>query len=217
MTDPTPEPKLRARQQVLHYVLSFCITRQYQDAEAPKGVRRYPGSTGFFIEGGPEGKAQAGDLVILSSAPATKWTIGWLHEPDETTNPGWPRYLIESLDDGELCWWQNVGLYLFPRDEIQPQWRWTDAQHAFADLWSEVCYKDRDAYVIRPVQPTFGDGHAVTLGTRTSHGFDDIRPTRTFADWRAITRDQMGECYDSCVAERERVREKRKAAESTGI
>jgi hypothetical protein len=32
---------------------------------------------------------------------------------------------------------------------------------------------------------------------------DDFRPARTFPDFRKVTREMMGECYDACVKEME--------------
>ncbi len=54
-----------------------------------------------------------GDLVALNCAPATKWYLSWVHEYDP--GDGWPKYLLESIEDGELCWWSNVGINIYDR------------------------------------------------------------------------------------------------------
>jgi len=203
-------PKIRARAEILHYVLSFCVSRQYGTKD-----NRYPAITAFCPEGGSNGKPIAGDLVLLSSAPVSKWTLGWLVEID-LSNPGWPRYLLESLEDGALAWWDNVGIAWLDREVLSyyPEWRWSDRQFAFKARWWRVCYRDKDAYIVRPLMPEFGEGFAVTLGTRTSHGMDDIRPTRSFPDWRKVTRAMMAACYDDCVAERAAIMAARKAEQA---
>lgn len=205
----TPDTKQKARIEILSYVLSTCITRRY-------GIGREnlsPGYRGFTSTGFSDDRAVAGDLVILQSAPASKWAIGWLLSVDES-NPGWPRYLIESLDDGAQAWWDNVGVDYLDREIVSnsPQWRWTDRQWAFRDRWTRLCYKAKNAHIVRPMQPEFGRGYEVTLGTRTSYGFDDIRPSRTFPDWRKVTKAMMAQCYDDCVAERDQILAERKAA-----
>jgi hypothetical protein len=204
---PPKDTKLRARQEILHYVLSFCVC--YTFASEPERV--YPSSTGFRSCLLNREAVQVGDLIILSSAPASKYTIGWLKEID-ASNPGWPRYLIESLEDQSECWWSNVGVDHFPRDKLDPAWRWTDRQWAFKDRWWAVCYKEKGAYMSLPLWPEFGPSFDVTLGTRTRFGFDDMKPTRTFPDWRKVTKAMMRQCYDECVAEHERHNEEHKAS-----
>lgn len=183
----------------MFYVLAFCTTRAWPD-------RTTPALHGFTPEHG-EHRAQPGDLVLLESVRGwTKWNIGWLRSTD--LNNGWPIHLIESLEDGELCNWSNVGIAFLPRDELtsHPSWQWNDKQHAFAERWNRVCFKDKDAYITLPVPPIFGGGYEVTLGTRTRFGLDDARPTRTYPDWRKVTKSMMAQCYDDCAAERENTR-----------
>lgn len=189
------ETRHRARQAIMHYVLAFCTTRAWPD-------RNSPSLHGFTPEHG-DCRAQVGDLVLLESVRGwTKWNIGWLRAINP--NDGWPLYVIESLEDGELCSWSNVGLAYLPREElaVHPSWQWNDRQHTFRDRWDRICYKSKDAYIVRPLPPVFGEGYAVTLGTRTAHALDDIRPTRSFPDWRKVTKAMMAQCYDECVAER---------------
>jgi hypothetical protein len=206
MSKLKPETFERARTEIMHYVLSFCVANRMDDAEYP----RVWATEGFYSRRA-ERPVQVGDLVLLASAPASKWQIGWLREIGEE-GAGWPRYLIESLEDQSLCWWGNVDLRFFPRDKMQAGWRWSDRQFAFKDRWFRACYKIRDAYIVRPLFPVFGEGYSVTLGTRTSHGFDDIQPKREFLDWRKVTIAQMLACYDDCVAERARIQDELKAA-----
>lgn len=204
-------PKTRSRQHILHYVLSFCMTRIYgrDDAES-EYPHRHGGSCGFVEEYG-ETPAQAGDLVRISAASVSKWTLSWLVDRREPSPGNW-EYLLESIEDGELCWWSNVGISFLHRRALNPSWRWTDRQWAFRDRWIHVCYREKGAYIVRPLDPVFGGGFTVTLGTRTSHGFDDICPERVFPDWRKVTKAMMAQVYDDCVAERDRISAERRAA-----
>lgn len=197
------ETRHQARQAIMHYVLSFCTTRAWPD-------RKTPGLHGFTPEHGGH-RALVGDLVLLESVGGwTKWNIGWLREINP--NDGYPIHVIESLEDGELCNWSNVGLAFLPREELasHPSWQWNDRQHAFRDRWNRICFASKDAYIVKPLPPVFGQGYTVTLGTRTAHGFDDIRPTRSFPDWRKVTKAMMAQCYAECAAERKALGEARK-------
>lgn len=202
------ETKQRARLEIMHYLLEFCMTKHWPNATTGKYS---PGIEGFVPAGyASTGPAKVGDLVIVTSILAgSKWQIGWLVDIDPgQTGRHFPRWLVESLEDGSLCWWTNVGLEFFPREKLRenPHWRWTDRQFAFRDRWNRVCYKERDAYIVLPRPPVFGDGFEVALGTRTRFGFDDIRPERLFPDWRKVTKAMMAEAYDSMVAEREQAK-----------
>lgn len=188
------ETRHKAREAIMFYVLAFCTTRAWPD-------RNTPALHGFTPEHGDH-RAEVGDLVLVESVRSwTKWNIGWLRSID--LNNGWPIYVVESLEDGELCNWSNVGIAFLPRNELarHPSWQWSDKQHAFAKRWDRVCYKDRDAYITLPVAPVFGEGKTVTLGTRKRWGLSDERPARTFPDWRKVTKAMMAQSYDECVAE----------------
>lgn len=193
--------KIKSRQEILHYILSFCMSRitayTRDEDEHPKTHGSFTG----FVSDSAQNPVKIGDLVLLSAAPVSKWKLGWLSETREN-HPGYVEYLIESLEDGELCWWGNVGISFLHRHSVQEQWRWSDRQWSFKKRWWDVCYKEKDAYITLPLFPVFGDGYEVTLGTRTRFGLDDMRPSRTFPDWRKVTRAMMAQCYDDCVSER---------------
>lgn len=207
--------KLRSRQQILHYVLSFCMARIHGREDAEKEYPRTYGSICGFVSEAEDTPAQVGDLILLSSVGVSKWQLGWLVETRER-NKDYPEYLIESIEDGELCWWSNVGISFLHRRSLSSDWRWTDRQWAFRDRWWNVCYKEKGAYIVRPLQPQFGDGFEVTLGTRTSHGLDDITPKRWFPDWRKVTKAMMAQCYDDCVAERDQIATAARALQQKG-
>jgi len=138
-------------------------------------------------------KFQVGDLVSLQSAPVSKWYLSWLKEIDP--NDGWPKYLLESIEDGALCWWGNVGLSYYDRERIDnPIWHWDDAQYAFDDRWRKVCRRN-NAYIVLPIIPDFhGDG-SVTLDVRIRFGLSDFHNPKTFKNWKRVTMKMMDEYY----------------------
>jgi hypothetical protein len=140
-------------------------------------------------------KFQIGDLVALHSAPVSKWYLSWLKEIDP--NNGWPKYLLESIEDGALCWWENIGLSYYDRERIanRPEWKWDDEQYAFNDRWRKVCFKKNDAYIVLPCQPTFLDDGAVMLDVRIRFGLDDYHNPVSFPNWRKVTMKAMDEYY----------------------
>lgn len=142
-----------------------------------------------------EKQPQVGDLVAMNCAPANKWYLAWLHEINP--NNGWPKYLLESIDDGEMCWWENIGLSYYDRERIanRPEWKWDDEQYAFNDRWRKVCFKKNDAYIVLPCQPTFSDDGAVMLDVRIRFGLDDYHNPVSFPNWRKVTMKAMDEYY----------------------
>lgn len=140
-----------------------------------------------------------GSLVAISSAPPSKHYLSWVH--DVTLRDGFYEYGLESIEDGEIVNWSNVGIWEYDRTQTDryPEWRWTDKQHEFSDKWRRACYKDRGAYMILPTGPTFGDGFSVTVGTRTRHGLNDFAPTKQFEDWRKVTKAMLLAFYDEAV------------------
>lgn len=185
--------KHRARDAILYHILQFAVARTYSGDERSIAFGKHFHPTGL----GSDETVQVGDLVRLTSIRMHRWSICWLHEIRHDGQ----EFLCESIESGEFCWWSNVGIEYYDRETIEahPEWRWTDRQHKFKDRWDRVCYKENDAYITLPVQPKFGEGHEVTLGTRTRFGLDDSRPEKTFTDWRKVTKAMMGEFYQSCA------------------
>lgn len=180
-------PKTRAKLQILNEVLSFPT------------IRNKDWTSDFSLYATP----QIGDLVSMSSAPPTKWYLSWLVDYEEINN--WPRYLLESIEDGELCWWSNVGINFYNRDRVResPQWRWTDAQFAFRDRWMRVGKKN-DAYIVLPSGPMFSsEDNSVTLSIRIRFGFSDYSNHRTWPNWKKVTIKMMDDYYKECEAEYE--------------
>lgn len=136
-----------------------------------------------------------GDLVAMNCAPSNKWYLAWLHEINP--NNGWTKWLLESIEDGEKCWWENIGLSYYDRERIanRPEWKWDDEQYAFNDRWRKVCFKKNDAYIVLPCQPDFLDDGGVVLDVRIRFGLDDYHNPVSFPNWRKVTMKAMDEYY----------------------
>lgn len=193
MQAPTRE---RARMEILNYVTNFCLSRIYGDGKVYGGIHGFEGGLRTM-------DIRVGDLVALSSAPTSKWHLSWVRDIDPS--PDYPRHLLQNIHDGELCWWGNVGLSNLERSEVSahPSWQWIDDQHAFKDRWFRACHKTRDAYIVLPTFPDFGDDGSVTVGLRTRFALGDNLPSKTFPNWRKVKVREMLEYYDEQIAARE--------------
>jgi len=142
--------------------------------------------------------AIVGDLVSLCAAPASKWYLSWVREIDA----GGERYLLESIDDGELCWGSNVGLNVYNRERVRtsPTWRWDDNQFAFWGRWNKACTRN-NAYIVLPTLPVFVEDEAVALDVRIRFGFNDYSNSTVFPNWKKLTIKKMEAFYLECVAD----------------
>lgn len=185
----------RARLSIMNFVLSFCITYESSDGRLSPSIHGFR-STWSNI------KAEVGDLVILQSCGPNKWQIGWLVEI--TTLPHDIMYTVESLDDGSLCNWTNVGISYLNREIVaeNPRWRWTDRQFAFASRWSKTCRHQENGQTY--IEPKFQPDGSVMLRTRTRWSNPSEITERSFPDWKKVTKAIMAECYAEIVAEHER-------------
>lgn len=187
------EPKLRSRILILSHIAQFSLSRRYGD-QAYGGL-----SDMAFVAG--DRAVIPGDLVVPQSAPPSKWYLGWLISKQWPEGHACETYTIESIEDGELGDWSNIGIIHYDRSQVanHPEWRWTDAQHEFNDRWKRVCKDERDAYMYLPAQPTFYPDNGVSLGVRVRFGLSDLSPSRIFGDWREISQAMMLEFYDEAV------------------
>ncbi len=182
----------RARMQIMNELLSFCMIRSKDWKEDRKPI--------------------PGDLVSLDSAPATKWYVSWVVET-ELNKGDWHRYLLQSIEDYELCWWENVGIEVYNPQRVRemPSWRWTDRQFKFVDKWNRVAYKDNDAYIVLPGKIDF-DGNSVILDIRERYGAGHDNPfhySETFK-WKKATKAELDAFYKRGCQEREKWIELRK-------
>ena len=158
----------RAKIEILSYITSFFLVRNYGDGNVG-------GLSDCYFK--PNYHPIKGDIVALSSARPTEWHLSWYIE-----NKGGDRHLLKSIETGKLCTWTNVGFNVMNRQIVDkhPEWRWTDRQFKFQDRWTRACYKKRDAYMVLPTLGDFKDNHSVVLGVRIIFGFDlSFEPAKT--------------------------------------
>ena len=186
----------RARLMILHYIMELSLSRTFGDGKTYGGLV----SCAFTVDGSRR-DVRPGDLIALQSAPVSKFYLGWLLDTREIS-PGWPEYLLESIEDGSQCWWSNVGVMYMNRETVaeHPEWRWDDRQHSFNDRWMRACFRQRDAYIYLPMMAEF-DGLMVKLGVRVRHNFTAERKYKTFDDWRKVKVNDMLKFYDQAEAE----------------
>lgn len=145
-----------------------------------------------------------GSLVAMSSAPTSKWYLSWVIEIDN--REGYPRYLLESIEDGVQCWWTNVGINKFNPQRIKerPEWRWTDKQFTLRDRWRRVL-KEADAYIVLGGDFDFKTDGSLYISLRIRHNFDpSFNYNKTFPDWKKVTIKMMSEFYDAGCKSREK-------------
>ena len=190
--------KERARLAILHYITQFSLSHTFGDGKSYGGLL----SAAFTVDHTYR-DVRVGDLVALSSVPVSKFYLGWLIETRETS-PGWPEFLLESIEDGSQCWWENVGVTYMNRKTVaeHPEWRWDDKQYALNDRWNRACYRKRDAYIYLPMRAEFV-GLSVKLGVRVRHNFSPERKYQTFDDWRKVKMADMLTFYDDAVRQLE--------------
>jgi hypothetical protein len=137
---------------------------------------------------------QTGDLISLNCAPDSKWYVSWVIEVTYDARTG-NRYLLESIEDGSLCWWGNVGVSIYNKERVWDTWKWTDDQFALNDRWNRVC-KRNDAYLVRPLRPVFNEDGSVLFNVRTMHNFDEsFSFPITFPKWQKVTMKQLDQYY----------------------
>jgi len=140
--------------------------------------------TGFAI------KPKIGDLVSLIIVDTTKWYVSWVVDIDQ--NNGDPKYLLESIEDGELGWWENIGLNIYNRDRVKerPMWRWNEMQYIFYNKWLKVGERNYEHSVV-PEVPIFGEKNKVTLNVRIRWDRSGFKKTKTFENWKRLTMKEM--------------------------
>ncbi len=184
------DTKQRAKIEILGYVTQLCLNNSTL-------AKTKPPFTSY------ERNVKPGDLVVLTMCSFNKWYLSWVIEVETRKRDGYTKYLLESIEDGSLCWWENVAFHVFQDREIPQKWHWTDRQFKFKDQWFRACYKTRGAFTTLPVEPEFTDDDGVILKTRTRHGWDENNKEIKFPDWKAVKVRDMLAFYDSVIKWRE--------------
>jgi hypothetical protein len=196
------ESRNLARIEILNYVIAFCTVKCFGQKEDRYSYSLGSSDSSFHGGYGLREYPPIDSLVMLQSAPVTKYYLGWLKEINPSSDSFSTKYLIESIEDGELCWWENVGVWYLPLETSNkyPEWKWTDRQFAFKKRWFDTCYKKGKAFQTKPYLPIFMDDGSVILGTRERWNIpSDYKPTKKFDNWKKVTINDMLEFYKSAV------------------
>jgi hypothetical protein len=192
------KPKTRARIEILNFISMFSITTHgTYDGACPMPPQK---DSCFHGSYGGNQNPPIGSLCILKAAPFTKYYLSWLKEIKQNENRFAERFLLESIEDGSLCWWSNVAIFHLPLEtsDAYPKWRWTDDQFDFNDKWFRAV-KKRDPYMTLPCTAIFED-KIVTLSTRQRHRISDYKAEKKFDDYRKVKVKDMLDFYDDAVA-----------------
>lgn len=195
------ESRNRARIEILSYIMQFAVKKYYGKDSSGRSIGDIPNPEWSFQgEMCKEHETPIGSLCRITSVSASKWYLSWLVDV-EINQGGFHRYLLESIEDGSLCWWSNVGLDYFSPESVRPHWRWTDKQHELNDRWFKTIEKKRETYITKPMYLIF-DGDKVTLKTRQKFSIGDFSAEKTFDNWRKVQIKDMLEFWDQAMINR---------------
>jgi hypothetical protein len=192
---------------ILDYLLQFALSRIFDEVSA---ATEYPqtrgGLTGFVIcDLVGKGTPQVGDLVLLDAMRDVEYRLCWLKDIQLDQEHGFHKYLCESLQTGQQCWWSSIGIKFLHRHTLNqhPEWRWTNEQHDFQSRWFQAC-ANQGAYVYRPLMPDFLEDGMVIIGTRTMFSqAADYRARHYLANWQDTTVEQLEVIYQNLVKDHE--------------
>lgn len=138
-----------------------------------------------------DNKPPIGSIVKLFCAPDTKWYLSWVRDKKGE------QYLLESIEDGEKCWWSNVGYFYIPLETIDrfPTWKFTDRQHLFKDKWFRACKRCYE-YTKAPMLPKFLDNGNVILPVRQKF-IDKGVIEKEFKNWKSLKSMDMQAFFKS--------------------
>jgi len=113
---------IKSRQEILSRIVNFCTYNFYGNGNFGKPI-----DSNYSFRSSFNGLPPIGSLCKLTSTRDSKWCLAWLVEIVGD------KFLLKNIEDGELCWWENIGLDYLPiqlTDE-NPQWKWDDDQWDF--------------------------------------------------------------------------------------
>lgn len=190
----------KSRLEILYYITNFHLAIRYHD-ELSFPITP-PINRGILPENYFENVKYPnnGDLIVLKSAPVSKWYMSWYIRCNKNDNIFSDDHLLQSIEDGELCNWRNVSFIRINPEIVNkhPEWRWTDTQWKFKERWFSTCYKKRDAYITLPKYPVFEESGSVWLGTRKRWG-NGSETRKKFTNWKKVRIKDMLDFYDQSI------------------
>jgi len=185
--------KYRAKIEILNYIVSVCTNTFTEDYG--KHVNIPKKENGFISSLFNRSEIPLNTLVKLNCVrESTEYYLGWLREIKDDG-----VFLIESIENGKLCNWSNVGIEYMPVESIQSHWIWNDKQFDIKDKWMRACYKSRDCHLLRPLYPEFSqEDNSFTLSLRVMFS-DDVVATKKFNDYKKVLVRDMLNFYDEAL------------------
>jgi len=177
------ETRNKARLEILDYVNQFCIKHyveggfNYVDPESSFRDSNYDPPIGSLVH-------------LFGVMNSGKYYLSWVVEKREE------QVLLESIEDGERCWWSNVGYYHLPMELINknPEWKWNDKQFAFRDRCYRACRKV-DEYMKVCMRPEFLEDNKVIIKVRKK--FEQEIITKEFDNWKNLKSKEITEFFKS--------------------
>lgn len=175
---PVPNNRTRARLEILNYIMNFSTMVYYGDDSYRRS--KECAFRSHILSTGPE----VGSLCVLTSAPNTKWYLSWLKEIQPAS---FPTYVMESIEDGQLCNWTNVGFLSMPLELTDkfPQWKWVDEQFEFRERVNKA-FRRADCHLAIPINPAFLPDGSVVVTTRERWMISDKSASKTFSNYKKV-------------------------------
>lgn len=175
---PIQSNRTRARLEILNYVLNFSTMVYFGDESYRRS--KECAFRSHILSAAPE----VGALCVLTSAPNTKWYLSWLKEVHPAS---FPTYVMESIEDGELCNWTNVGFLSLPLELTDkfPSWKWIDDQFEFRERVYKA-FQRADCHMAIPINPVFSPDGSVVVTTRERWMTSDRSVSKTFINYKKV-------------------------------
>lgn len=167
-----------AKLEILNYITTRCIDKFHKDSDFKIGqIEKGNIFSGAMLETPP-----INSLCKLDFAPYSKYYLSWLRDTRKN-NFNNTEYLLESIEDNEVCWWEGVTLYALPIETTNshPEWQWTDEQFEFKKRWFKSL---KNQYTEKALLPEFND-KKVVLKIREIFT-QNIIHEKEFEDWKKI-------------------------------
>lgn len=175
------ETYVQSRREITNYILSFCTIMNWKIS---LGLNDSDKEHAFFSTNFGSTLPIKDDLILLGSVSmSTKWMLSWYIESRPLSN-GDTEYLLKSIEDGSLCWWNNVSISYFSRETTArfPQWKWNDRQYEFQRKWDKAVYSIYD----KPRNTIFNEDGSALVSTRKIFN-NEIEKEFVVVDWKKST------------------------------